>query len=89
MFKPTLLQQETIADMALGGMAPDRISTALGISPEAYAAWVCRLMAARALDTDAVERLYNPARPVAVQPPSPAPPRDPRILAERIFETAE
>jgi hypothetical protein len=88
MFKPILSQLELIADMAGGGMPSERIAAAVGISHEVFTAWVSRLAAAAALDPQAVELLLYPPRPVAVQP-SPPPPRDPRILAERFFETAE
>jgi transposase-like protein len=84
MWKPTLRQQEMIADMSLGGMSSERIASALGISPEVFTAWGSRLRAARALDPQAVDRLLYPPKPVAVQPPPPQ--REPRIVAERIFE---
>jgi transposase-like protein len=87
MWKPTLRQQEMIADMANGGMSSERIAAAVGISHGVYTSWVSRLMAARALDPEAVDDLLYPPKPVPVQPP-PAQ-RDPRIVAERIFEAAE
>jgi hypothetical protein len=88
MFKPTLRQLETIAEMAHGGMRAERIASVLGISPVVYTAWTSRLAAVRALDPEAVELLLFPPRPVAVAPPPP-PPHDPRIIAERYFEAAE
>jgi hypothetical protein len=88
MFKPTLRQLETIADMSSGGMSSERIDSALGIPAEVFTAWVSRLSAARALDPQAADLLLYPPKPLAVQPP-PVPPRDPRILAERFFEAAE
>lgn len=87
MFKPTLRQLETIADMAAGGMSSERIAAAVGISHEVFTGWTSQLAAANALDPQAVDRLLYPPRPVAVQPPPPQ--RDPRILAERFFEAAE
>jgi transposase-like protein len=87
MFKPTLRQLETVADMSWGGMSPQRIASALGIPAEVFTAWVSRLSAARALDPQAADLLLYPPRPVAVQPQQP--PRDPRILAERMFAQAE
>jgi transposase-like protein len=86
-FKPTRQQQELIADMTNGGMASKRIASALGILPEVYTLWVSRLAAARALDPQAVEYLLYPPPPVIIQPVPPQ--RDPRIVAERIFEAAE
>jgi hypothetical protein len=86
MFKPTLRQLETIADMAAGGMSFERIAAALGIVPSVFTAWVSRLDAVRALDDTAVEMLLYPPRPRAV--PQPTPPHDPRIVAERMFATA-
>jgi hypothetical protein len=83
MFKPTLRQLETVADMSSGGMASERIAAALGISPEVFTAWNSRLVAVRALDDTAVDRLLYPPNP---RPPPPPPPHDPRIVAERIFE---
>jgi hypothetical protein len=88
MWKPTLRELETIADMSSGGMSSERIASALGIPPEVFTAWVSRLMAASALDPQAVDRLLYPPKPVAAQPPPPAR-RDPRIIAERVFEAAE
>jgi hypothetical protein len=88
MFKPTLRQLETVADMAGGGMSSERIASALGIPPGVFTSWCSQLAAARALDPEAVELLLYPPLPRAVQPPPP-PPRDPRIVAERIFATAE
>jgi hypothetical protein len=72
-------------------MSAERIASALGITTGVYTAWVYRLMAARALDPQAVEQLLYPPKPVAVQPPPPSPPprRDPRIIAERVFEAAD
>jgi hypothetical protein len=87
-FKPTPQQQEMIADMTSGGMAPERIALALGITHGVYTAWVSRLSAARALEPQAVELLLYPPPPVPVAVPPP-PPRDPRILAERMFAAAE
>jgi hypothetical protein len=87
MFKPTLRQLETIAEMAHGGLPYERIASALGIPPEVFTVWISRLAAARALDPVAVERLYFPPKPIVVQPPPPQ--RDPRIVAERVFEAAE
>jgi hypothetical protein len=87
MFKPTLLQLETVAEMSYGGMSSKKIAAAVGISSSVFTLWVSRLAAARALDPQAVEHLYFPPKPVAVQPPPP-PQRDPRIIAERIFEPA-
>jgi hypothetical protein len=84
MWTPTLSQLETIDDMARGGMAAERIASALGIPPGVYTTWVYRLMVARALDPAAVENLLYPPRLVAVQPPPKQ--HDPRIVAERIFE---
>jgi hypothetical protein len=88
MWRPTLRQQETIAEMSYGGMSSERIAAALGISRLVFTAWISRLAAVRALDPEAVEMLLYPPKPRAVQPPPP-PPRDPRILAERFFEAAE
>jgi hypothetical protein len=85
MFKPTLRQLETIADMS--SMPSERIAAALGISPDVFTGWVSRLAAANALDPEAAERLMYPPTPVAVQPPRP-PRHDPRIIAERMFATA-
>jgi hypothetical protein len=87
MWKPTLSQLETIDDMAHAGMAAERIAAALGIPHAVFTAWVSRLAAARALGPEAVEDLLYPPRPAAVQPPTQ--PRDPRIVAERIFETVK
>jgi hypothetical protein len=87
MFKPTLRQLEIIADMS--SMPSERIAAALGISLELFTGWVSRLEAVRALDPEAVDRLLYPPPPVAVQPPRREPPRDPRIVAERMFATAE
>ena len=86
-FKPTPQQQELIADMTNGGMAPGRIASTLGITPGVYTAWTSRLAAARSLDPAAIEYLLNPPPPVIIQPVPPQ--RDPRIVAERIFEAAE
>jgi hypothetical protein len=87
MWKPTLRELETIADMAGGGMPAERIAAAVGISPEVFTAWTSQLAAVRALDWRAVENLLYPPKPVAVH--SPPPQRDPRIIAERVFEAAE
>jgi hypothetical protein len=84
MWKPTLRELETICEMSLGGMSSERIASALGIPPEVFTAWASRLSAARALDPQAADRLLYPPKPLAVQPPPPL--RDPRIVAERIFE---
>jgi hypothetical protein len=86
MWKPTLRELETIADMAGGGMPAERIAAAVGISPEVFTAWTSQLAAVRALDWRAVENLLYPPKPAAVQSPAR---RDPRIIAERIFESAE
>jgi hypothetical protein len=86
MWKPTLRQLETVADMSSGGMSSERIAAALEIPPGVFTAWSARLMAARALDWRAVENLLYPPKPAAVQSPAR---RDPRIIAERIFESAE
>jgi transposase-like protein len=87
MWKPTTRQLELIAEMAHGGMAPDRIAAALGISPGVLTAWVSRLEAVRALSPEDVEMLLYPPKPRAVQPPPPR--HDPRIIAEHYFEAAE
>jgi hypothetical protein len=71
----------------MSSMASERIAEALGIPLTVFTAWIFRLVAARALDPQAVDRLLYPPNPVAVQPPPPR--RDPRILAERMFEAAE
>jgi hypothetical protein len=84
MWKPTLRQLEIVDDMARAGMAGERIAAALGISPGVYTAWGARLRAARELDSQAVENLLYPPRPVAAPPPPKQ--HDPRIVAERIFE---
>jgi transposase-like protein len=86
MFNPTLSQLELIAEMTHGGMTVERIAAALGITTEVYTAWVFRLMAVRALDPQAVDRLLYPPRPVAIK--APPVPHDPRILAEHMFAVA-
>jgi transposase-like protein len=86
MWNPTTQQLEIVADMGQGGMTAERIASALGITPEAFTAWLSRLAVVRAMDPAAVEMLLYPPRPAAVPPPPP--PRDPRIIAERIFEAA-
>jgi hypothetical protein len=84
MWKPTLSQLELIADMS--SMSSERIGAALGIPSEVFTLWISRLAVVRALDDAAVEMLLYPPRPRAVPPP--VPPRDPRIIAERMFATA-
>jgi hypothetical protein len=84
MWKPTLSQLETVADMS--SMPAERIAAAVGIAPEVYTRWVSRLAAAAALDDAAVELLLYPPRPVAIK--APPPPHDPRIVAERMFAMA-
>jgi hypothetical protein len=86
MFNPTLRDLEIIAEMSYGGMSSERIAAALGITTEGFAAWTSRLAAANALDPETVDRLLYPPRPVAIKPPPP--PRDPRIIAERMFAVA-
>jgi hypothetical protein len=84
MWNPSIRDLETIDDMANGRMAPARIASVLGIELQVFTAWNSRLAAARELDPDAVDRLCNPPKPVAVPPPEPQ--RESRIVAERIFE---
>ena len=68
MWNPSIRDLETIDDMANGRMAPARIASVLGIELQVFTAWNSRLAAARELDPDAVDRLCNPPKPVAVPP---------------------
>jgi hypothetical protein len=84
MWMPTNEQLGTVAEMA--SMPSERIAAAVGIPPEVFTRFVARLETARALDDAAVDRLLYPPRPVAIKPPPV--PHDPRIVAERVFETS-
>ena len=60
--KPTMCQLETIAELGNARAPAARIAEALNVLPEAFTAWVGRLIATRELDEAAVTSLSTPVR---------------------------